>query len=82
MEWCRDRVFYVVIECGLDQRIGRVATKLAMPGVFCSDIMFLCSDRVSNGVEALCRNRIFDVTTEYGQIERFCVATEKFYVAT
>ena len=43
---------------------------------------FLCRDRVSNGREALCRDKIGYVTTECGQMERFCVATEQFYVAT
>ena len=41
---------------------------------FCRSIMFLCRDRVGNGGEALCRDRKFYVTTEYGQMERFCVA--------
>ena len=37
--------------------------------------MFLCHDRVGNGGEALCINRIFYVVTEYGQMERFYVVT-------
>ena len=42
----------------------------------------LCHDRVGNGGETLCPDRIFYVVIECGQIERFCVATEQFYVAT
>ena len=55
---------------------------LAKQGVFCRDIMFLCRDKVGNGGEALCRDRVFYVATECGQMKRFCVATEQFYVAT
>ena len=51
---------------------------LARPGVFCCDRMFLCRDRVGNGGEALCRDIIFYVMTEYGQMERFCVVTRNF----
>ena len=43
--------------------------------VSCRDRTFLCRDRVGNGGEALCRDIIFYVATEYGQMERFCVAT-------
>ena len=59
-----------------------VATELAMPRVFCRDRMFLCCDKVGNGGEALCRDIIFYVVTECGQMERFCVAIEQFYFAT
>ena len=55
---------------------------LARQGVFYCDKMFLCRNRVGNGGEALCRDRIFCVATECGQMKRFCVATEKFYVST
>ena len=60
---------------------------MARPGFFCREIIFLCRDRVSNGREALFHDRIGCVTTECGQMERFCVATEltkarRNYVAT
>ena len=44
---------------------------LAMSEVFYRDRMFLCCNRVGNGGEALCRNRIFYVATKCGQIEGF-----------
>ena len=40
--------------------------------------MFLCRDKVGNGGEALCRDIIFCVAIECGQMERFCVVTEQF----
>ena len=50
----------------------------------CRDIMFLCHDRVGNGGEILCHDRIFYVAIEYfmsrqsvTKVERFCVATGK-----
>ena len=56
-----------------------------MLGVFCSgrmflchDIMFLCRDRVGNGGEALCHDKIFYVATELGKMDRFCVTTRNF----
>ena len=54
------------------------------PGIedFLSRKNVLCLDRVGNGGEALCWDIIFYVETECGQMERFCVATEQFYVAT
>ena len=59
-----------------------IATELARPRVFYQDMMFLCRDRVDNGGEDLCRDRIFYVMTECGKMERFCVAIEQFYVTT
>ena len=56
--------------------------ELARPRVFCRDIKFLCRDKVCNGGEALCCDIIVHVTTECGQMERFCVEIEQFYVAT
>ena len=44
---------------------------LARLGVFCRDRMFLCRNKVSNGEEALCRERIFYVAIECGQMEKF-----------
>ena len=48
----------------------------------CHDKIFLCRERVANGREALCRDITFYVATECGQMERFCVAIEQFYVTT
>ena len=59
-----------------------VPTELARLGFFCRDRMFLCCNRVGNGGEVLCHYRIFYVVTECGEMKRFCVATEQFYVAT
>ena len=44
--------------------------------------MFLCRDKVGNGGETLCRDIIFYVMIECGQMERFYVATKQFYVTT
>ena len=41
----------------------------------CHDIVLLCRDRVGNGGEALCCDKIFYVATKCAQMERFCVAT-------
>ena len=59
-----------------------VTTELARAEGLCRDRMFLCSDRVGNGGEALFRNKISYVVTECGQMERFCVAIEQLGVAT
>ena len=59
MEWCRDRVLAKTKGSLVVREYFYVATKLARPGFFCHDIMFLCRDRVGNGGEALCRNIIF-----------------------
>ena len=79
---CRDRVSAKTKGSLFTKEYFYVAAELARPRVLCLDIMFLCCNRVGNGREALCHDRIVCVSTECGQRERFCVATKKFYVAT
>ena len=51
-------------------------------GDFLSRQNVLCRNTVGNDGEALCCDIIFYVETECGQMERFCVTIEQFYVAT
>ena len=87
-ELCRDRVFYVAAKCGLDQRaLCRdttfcVVTELVKTKSSMSRQSVSVSRQSWLDMEDLCRNKIFYVATECGQMERFCVAIEKFYVAT
>ena len=53
---CRNIRFCVAIGNGHNKGFA-VATKLARPGVFCHNIMFLCYDRVWPNEEILCCNR-------------------------
>ena len=79
---CRNRVLAKTKGSLVKTEYFYVATELSRPGVFCHDKMFLFRDRVGNGGEALCRDIIFYVATGCGQMKRFCVAIEQFYVTT
>ena len=78
MELCSDRVFYVMTECGQDQRA------LCCDTTFCVVIklvkamsFFVAIEYFYVGTEFglrqgfLCRDRIFYVATEYGQKRGF-----------
>ena len=67
MGLCHDRVFYVATKFGQGQRVS------------CRDKILLGRDRVSQARSFLSRHNY--VATKCGQIERFCVVTEQFYVA-
>ena len=63
MEWFRDIVLAKIKGSLVATEYFYVVTELARPGVFYRDIMFLCRNRVCNGGEALCRDRMVHVAT-------------------
>ena len=54
---CRDRVSAKTKGSLIAIEYFYVTTELARSGVFCRDRMFLCSDKVGNGEEALCHDK-------------------------